>query len=79
MRPDISVNNFSPFEAKLCLDVTVRSTLTEEILFKFFMKGLSVVLHRSIARSIQHKVPRLNVQGPIDGTFLHILDEEPIS
>jgi len=43
------------------------------------MKGLSVVLHRSIARSIQHKVPRLNVQGPIDGTFLHILDEEPIS
>ena len=23
--------------------------------------------------------PRLNVQGPIDGTFLHILDEEPIS
>ena len=119
-RPDISVNNFSPFEAKLCLDVTVRSTLTynvhgmphaiqgkvgiqadkgfefkimkykaicqanrfsfkpivfesngyahpetvkfikklasecapirripEEILFKFFMKGLSAVLHRS--------------------------------
>ena len=28
LRPDISVNNFSPFEAKLCLDVTVRSTLT---------------------------------------------------
>jgi hypothetical protein len=152
LRPDISVNNFSPFEAKLCLDVTVRSTLTynvhgmphaiqgkvgiqadkgfefkimkykaicqanrfsfkpivfesngyahpetvkfikklasecapirripEEILFKFFMKGLSAVLHRSIARSIQNKIPRLNVQGPIDGTFLHILDEEPIS
>ena len=153
LRPDISINNFSPFEAKLCLDLTVRSTLTynvhampnvippdvqgkvgiqadkgfefkmmkykavcqanrfsflpivfesngyahpetvkfirqlasdcapirripEEVLFKFFMKGLSAVLHRSIARSIQHKIPRLNVQGPIDGAFHHILEEE---
>ena len=156
LRPDISVNNYSPFEAKLCLDVTVKSTLTynvhampnmipsevqgkvgiqadkgfefkimkykaicqanrfsflpivfesngyahpetvkfikklasdcapirripEAILFKYFMKGLSAVLHRSIARSIQYKVPRLNVQGPIDGAFHHILEEEPIS
>ena len=31
LRPDISVNNFSPFEAKLCLDVTVRSTLTYNV------------------------------------------------
>ena len=31
MRPDISINNFSPFETKLCLDVTVRSTLTYNV------------------------------------------------
>ena len=31
LRPDISINNFSPFEAKLCLDVTVRSTLTYNV------------------------------------------------
>ena len=34
---------------------------------------------KTVQGSIQNKIPRLNVQGPIDGTFLHILDEEPIS
>ena len=67
------------FIRQLASDCAPTRKISEEVLFKFFMKGVSAVLQRSIARSIQYKVPRLNVQGPIDGAFHHILEEEPIS